>query len=243
MTRRGTLYLLIVITHCMDNPVTTDNYHSLYKTEALPGKQNNYETAYREAAAKLSPITIGEIARRSGARVIENGPGKALLLPFLGDEIAVSHPDISVSYHARKDEVPLWVKILNLHYLERAGGTAPRGEDITFKQLEGGLGYYPAFERRCLTPLLEFFGNDMERFMKTGTTAGGVPSTLGGHALCFRAFPHVEVTFILWKGDDEFPPSGSVVFDSSISDYLSTEDVAVLCNMIAVRILKTTLPR
>ncbi|HNW29160.1 MAG TPA: DUF3786 domain-containing protein, partial [Spirochaetota bacterium] len=84
---------------------------------------------------------------------------------------------------------------------------------------------------------------DMDRFMKTGTAAGGVLSPLGDHALAFRAFPYVEVTYILWKGDDEFPPSGSVVFDSSISDYLSTEDVAVLCNMIAVRILKTPLLR
>lgn len=223
--------------------MTTDNYHSLYKTEVLPGKQNNYETAYREAAEKLSPITIGEIARRSGAAVIEDGPGKALLLPFLGEEILVSHPDISVRYHGREDEVPLWVKILTLHYLEHAGGTAPRGEDITFKQLEGGLGYYPAFERRCVTPLLDAFGNDMELFMKAGTTSGGVPSSLGGHSLAFRAFPRVEVTIILWKGDDEFPPSGSVVFDSSISDYLSTEDVAVLCNMIAIRIVKTPHPR
>ena len=46
------------------------------------------------------------------------------------------------------------------------------------------------------------------------------------------------LVFVLRKGDDEFPPSGSVIFDSSIADYLSTEDVAVLCNMIAVRIIK-----
>ncbi|HOT45853.1 MAG TPA: DUF3786 domain-containing protein [Spirochaetota bacterium] len=223
--------------------MTTENYHSLYKTDALPGKQNNYKTAYREAAAQLSPITIVEIARKSGAGIIENGPGKALILPFLGEEIQISHPEISVSYSGKKDEVPLWVKILTLHYLVRAGGTAQLGEDITFKQLEGGLGYYPAFERRCITPLLDAFGNDMERYMRTGTAAGGVPSPIGEHALAFGAFPRVEVTFILWKGDDEFPPAGSVVFDSSISDYLSTEDVAVLCNMIAVRILKTPLPR
>jgi hypothetical protein len=220
--------------------MSTDNYHSLYKTEAaLPGKQDNYETAYREAAARLSPITIGEIARRSGATVIEEGTGKSLLLAFLGDEIVISHPDISVRYNGRGAEVPMWVKILTLHYLDRAGGTPPQGEEITFKQLDGGLGYFPAFQRRCITPLLEAFGADMDRFMKTGTAVGGIRSPLGDHALVFKAFANVKVTFILWKGDDEFPPSGSVVFDSSISDYLSTEDVAVLCNMIAVRILKT----
>ncbi len=221
-----------------------DNTNSLYKTEAaLPGKQNNYETAYREAADRLSPITIGEIARRSGAVVIEGGSGKDLLLTFLGDEILVSHPDISVTYKGRNDEVPMWVKILTLHYLDHATGSPLQGEQISFKQLEGGLGYYPAFQRRSVNIVLEAFANDMDRFMKTGIAAGGRQSDIGDHALRFRAFPKVEVTFILWKGDDEFPPSGSIVFDSSISDYLSTEDVAVLCNMIAVRILKTPPPR
>ena len=214
--------------------------NSLYKTEtALPGKQNNYETAYHESAAQLSPITIGDIGRYSGATVSETG---ALLLTFLGEELVISHPDISVRFRSKDDEVPMWVKILVLHYLVRAAGTQPRHEQITFKQLEGGLGYYPAFQRRCVTPLLDAFGNDMERFMKAGLAAGGARSRLGGHALTFRAFPGVEVTFILWQGDDEFPSTGSVVFNSSISDYLSTEDIAVLCNMIAVRILKMSAP-
>ncbi|MBP7738720.1 MAG: DUF3786 domain-containing protein [Spirochaetes bacterium] len=223
--------------------MSTDNYQSLYKTEAaLPGKQNNYETAYREAADQLSPITIGDIALRSGAMVTETGPGKALVLPFIGESLLVTHPDITVIHRDGDKEVPMWEKILALHYLVRANGAPARCDQVTFKQLEGGLGYYPAFERRSITPLLEAFGNDMDRLMETGLAAGGIRSSLGDHGLLFRAFPKVDVTFLFWKGDDEFPPSGSVVFDSSISGYLSTEDVAVLCNMIAVRILKTPLP-
>jgi hypothetical protein len=128
---------------------------------------------------------------------------------------------------------------LILHYLGRAAGTPARSEQITFKQLEGGLAYYPAFQRRSITPLLDAYGIDLEKFMKAGTASGGLRSPLGEYALSFRAFPMVEVSFVLWKGDNEFPPTGSVIFDSSISDYLSTEDVAVLCNMIAVKILKS----
>ncbi len=224
--------------------MSTDNYQSLYKTEtAQPGKQNNYETAYREATDQLSPITIGDSALKSGATIIETGTAKALLLPFLGESLLVTHPDITIRHRERDEEVPMWEKILVLHYLVRANGARPRSDQVTFKQLEGGLGYYPAFQRRSITPLLEAFGNDMDRLMKTGLAAGGIQSSLGDHALLFKAFPKIEVTFIFWKGDDEFPPSGSVVFDSSISNYLSTEDVAVLCNMIAVRILKTRLPQ
>ncbi len=234
---------MIVIIPYPENTMSTDNYQSLYKTEtALPGKQNNYETAYREAADQLAPITIGEIASRSGATVLETGAAKALLIPFLGESLLVTHPDIIVRRRDRDEEVPMWEKILALHYLVRANGARPRSDQVTFKQLEGGLGYYPAFQRRTITPLLEAFGNDMDRLMKTGLAAGGIRSSLGDHVLLFMALPKVDVTFLFWKGDDEFPPSGSVVFDSSISDYLSTEDVAVLCNMIAVRILKTRLP-
>jgi hypothetical protein len=133
----------------------------------------------------------------------------------------------------------MWAKILILHYLTRAAGTPARSEQITFKQMEGGLAYYPAFQRRSIIPLLDAYGFDPEKFMKAGTASGGHRSTLGEHALSFLAFPRVEVAFVLWKGDNEFPPAGSVIFDSSISDYLSTEDVAVLCNMIAVKILKS----
>lgn len=214
------------------------NSKILYNTEtSLPGKQNNYETAYRKAADTLSQSSIEDIASRSGARMIADDSSKALMLTFLEDEIHVTHPKISISYNNKNQDVPMWAKILVLHYLERAAGTPARSEQITFKQLEGGLAYYPAFQRRSINPLLDAYGSDPDQFMKVGVAFGGFRSPLGEYALSFRAFPRVTVTFVLWKGDHEFPSTGSVIFDSSISDYLSTEDVAVLCNMIAVNII------
>ena len=210
----------------------------LYNTKtALPGKQNNYQTAYGKASDTLGQFTIEDAAARSGASIVDTGSGKALVLYFLEDEIHVTHPDISVSYENKNQDVPMWARILILHYLNRATGAPARNEQITFKQLEGGLGYYPAFQRRSVIPLLDAYGNDPDKFMKSGAALGGLRSPWGKYALTFRAFPRVAVTFVLWEGDEEFPPTGSVIFDSSISDYLSTEDVAVLCNMIAVKIL------
>jgi hypothetical protein len=216
------------------------NGNILYNTESpLPGKQNNYETAYRKASDSLSQSSIEDIASRSGASILDTGSGKALVFKFLEDEIHVAHPNVSVACHDKNQEVPMWAKILILHYLNRATGAPAFHEQITFKQLEGGLAYYPAFQRRSIIPLLDAFGADPERFMKAGAASGGLKSPMGDFALSFRAFPRIAVAFVLWKGDTEFPPTGSVIFDSSISDYLSTEDVAVLCNMIAVKILKS----
>ncbi len=203
-----------------------------------PGEQNNYEIAYSEAAAILVESDIDEIAKKSGSQKVETDGRVYFILSFLNDNIVVSYPDISISYQQKDDDVPLWLKILVLHYLIYAKGTPPTGDQITFKQLEGGLGYYPAFQRRTTIPLLNVFDGDIEELIKLGAMVGGVMDSYGDYAITFQAFPMVAVTFVFWKGDNEFPPEGNVIFDSNIGDYFTTEDIAVLCNMIAVMIIK-----
>ncbi|HUT97259.1 MAG TPA: DUF3786 domain-containing protein, partial [Dehalococcoidales bacterium] len=63
----------------------------------------------------------------------------------------------------------------------------------------------------------------------------------GDVAVTINAFKRVPITFVLWRGDEEFPPDGSILFDATVSDYLSIEDTNVLCERIAwklVRLLK-----
>jgi hypothetical protein len=203
-----------------------------------PGKQNNYEIAYDEAATILAESDIGEITKKSGSQKVETNGTVSIALSFLNDKIVISYPDISISYHEKDDAVPLWLKILILHYLIHAKGTPQSGDQITFKQLEGGLGYYPAFQRRTTIPLLDVFDGNIEELIERGAMVGGIKVSYGDYALTFQAFPMVAVTFVFWKGDNEFPPEGNVIFDSTIGDYFTTEDIAVLCNMIAVMIIK-----
>jgi hypothetical protein len=40
------------------------------------------------------------------------------------------------------------------------------------------------------------------------------------------------VVIVLWRGDNEFAPNASMLFDSTVADYLSTEDIFVLCEGI-----------
>ena len=61
---------------------------------------------------------------------------------------------------------------------------------------------------------------------------GGIKGEEGDASLCFQAFPRVPVCLILWAEDDEFPPDGNLLFDASISKYLSAEDIAVLSGMV-----------
>jgi len=58
-------------------------------------------------------------------------------------------------------------------------------------------------------------------------------ASMGDVSVTIQAFPKVPITFIIWRGDEEFPPNGTILFDSSIKDnLLSAEDISELVSMI-----------
>ncbi len=66
----------------------------------------------------------------------------------------------------------------------------------------------------------------------------GIAEPFGDASFTIHALPMVPLTFILWEGDQEFPPSVKVLFDPTIDTYLPLEDVTVLSKLAAVRIVK-----
>ena len=82
------------------------------------------------------------------------------------------------------------------------------------------------------------FGFDRDLFRSAGEALGATPDSFGDASFTLSALPMVPLTFILWEGDQEFPPSLRVLFDPSIDTYLPLEDITVLSKLAAVRIIK-----
>jgi hypothetical protein len=201
-------------------------------------KQDNYETAYNEAVDELLKRDLKDIALKSGAQIIHEDSSANLIIPFIKDEIIITYPKVSLTYKNKDLELSLWYKILLLHYLIQAKGTPASGQQITFKQITGGLAYYPAFHRRSIKPVIKSYGNNLNKYIIAAERIGGVKSDFSKYSIFFQVFPKVTVIFNLWEGDDELPADGNIIFDSSITDYLTTEDIAVLCNILALMIIK-----
>ena len=51
-------------------------------------------------------------------------------------------------------------------------------------------------------------------------------------------FPRVPLYYLLWKGDDEFEPRVSVLFDRSIENYLTVSGIWVLVNRVSFELLR-----
>jgi len=51
------------------------------------------------------------------------------------------------------------------------------------------------------------------------------------------ALPRIPMTYVLWKGDEEFPATIQLLFDKSVEGYLSLEDIVVVSEMATSRLI------
>ena len=208
----------------------------------LPNQKNyeyGHELAYKLAREQLASIgDIEALCRKSSARYLEIDSKKVIVFEYLNQSYLISLPDIEISLRNSEETVPIEDKILMLHYLISAKGIPLSNRMITYKELPEGANYFPTFVQRTIKPLLDHFGKEPHRLIDVAGKLGGSSADYGDAAVTINAFSRVPITFILWRGDEEFAPRGSIIFDSTISDYLSTEDINVLCPSIAWKLVK-----
>ncbi len=196
-----------------------------------------HELAYKLGCERLAGITdIEEQCRKSGAKYISSK--KAVILDHLNRSYQIGFPGGEVSLVGSDESVPIRDKILLLHYFTRARGTPLSGKMITYKELHDGINYYPTFFKRAIDPIINHFREDPQKLLDAAKILGGHKADYGDIALTIDAFPYVPLTIVLWQGDAEFAPEVNIMFDSTIPDYLPTEDITILCEIIAWRLVR-----
>jgi len=197
--------------------------------------ERGFDISYKLACEKLAKIDIEQQCRKSGAQRVE--PNK-VAIHYLNQSYHIMLPDGRILLADTGVEAPLRDKILILHYFTEAKGTPATGKLITYKQVPGGISYFPAFSQRTITPLVKNFGKNPELLRKVSAKLGGYEAQHGDIAVSINAFDRVSITLVLWRGDEELAPNGNILFDANISDYLSTEDIAVLTETIIWKLVK-----
>ena len=209
---------------------------------SLPNQQNyeyGYELAYKLACEQLAKFdNIGQQCLKSGARCQVIDSQKIIILEYLNQSYQIVFPDIDISLIDSEEEVPMRDKILIVHYLTQAKGTPVTNKIIAFRELPEGANYFPTFSKRAIKPLLDHFGKEPERLIDATEKLGGHKVNYGDVAVTINAFSYIPITLVLWQGNKEFAPEGSILFDSTVSDYLSTDDITVLCETISWKLVK-----
>jgi hypothetical protein len=198
-----------------------------------------YGLAYRLAWEQLSGISdLAPLCARGGAEYL--AAENSILVTYLNRPYRITIPGREIVFQDSPEGVPLRDKILLLHYLNQASGNQPSGTVIAYKELPEGVSYFRTFAKRAINPLVNNFGDQPEHLLETAVAVlGGRRADYGDLAVTVDAFPKVPITLVLWRGDAEFPPEGNILFDRTITGYLTTEDINVLCETIAWKLVKT----
>ncbi len=197
--------------------------------------EESFGLAFELASKRLAAMDLNELCKKTGAIPIDD---KRVMLNYLNRHYLI---DIINSHISPKDEeegeIPFKDKILILHYLTQAKGTPFTNRLITYAQIQGGRFYCPVFQKRTVEPILRCFGKDPEKLLEISRVFNGSKAPYGDASVKLDPFPMVRFFIILWRGDDEIPPNGNILFDKNITDYLSAEDIAVLSETIIWKLI------
>jgi hypothetical protein len=199
-------------------------------------KQKNYQQSFDLACASFKGIDLKERAEKSGAVYEQGNEGEKILLCFFSEPYTLRFPQIEFSSLGEKT-VSLVTRALVLHYLLKADGSALTGEWVAYKDLPGGLLYASVFARRVTDPLIERFGSSAQLFREVAVRFRGESAEVGDASVKLLALPRVPMQYVLWEGDEEFPASAQLLFDSSIIHYLPLEDIVVLGQITTGRLI------
>ena len=200
----------------------------------------NYGDVFNLAAEQLASINdIEEQCRKSDTLYRLRDSQPEIIIQYLNRPYLLTVFDAKVALMDSVEEVPLRDRILILHYFISAKGTPAANKSITFRELPEGSVYFPTFARRTVKPLLDRFAKEPHLLIEVGEKLGGRKADYGDTAVTINAFSRVPITIILWQGDDELSAQGNILFDATIADYLPTEDITVLCEVITWKLIRS----
>lgn len=209
-------------------------------------REEDYLKALDIARAVFLSSDIKERCRIAGAEWKPSEEGGTLYLPYFHITCQITIPRLEFSLTENQESINLSNQILILHYLNGVKDIPFENKLISFKEIPSGEFYYPAFARRSIEPLLKTFSAKLQAFKSIAEGLGGKPVEIGDAGIKISVFPRVPITLVLWFADAEFPPDLQILFDASITEFLSTEDIAVLSQEVMIRMIKSyysSLPR
>ena len=177
-------------------------------------------TAEQEAIKAFQKLKPDYIAKTSGS--VLDASKTEFKLDFCNEQYLVSYPTGEVRFLNSEIEVPELDRTILVQYLAFASGLPPRGYWLSFLELPSGSHHNAPFEIEACQPLAETFGADPEAFLEIGEQFGGEKLALGDASFKLKVLPQLDLAFILWEGDDEFPSRAKVLFEGVAPTYMTT---------------------
>ena len=184
---------------------------------------------YMELFQKADPA---EISARTG--IPYDKQSQTFNLHLLGVAYQVHFPDYVVTHDPESTvgyyplEAAINARILVLRYLVEGHSAPSTGKYLTYRETPWGTVYLKQFQGRCLMRLAYGFGFKLDKFAEIMDRLGAKKLSYGDVSYEVEFINEHFVRFILWAGDDEFPPSSQILFSDNFPLSFETYDLAVV---------------
>ncbi len=196
-------------------------------------KQNNLKVSFGRALEELAKKDIQRQCELAGADYKVIPAGEVLISLLLMERVyQITYPEGEVICRDNSQSVNLMEKAILLRYLNNAKEANGEEKLVGFNELPSGSFYNSAFSQSVVKPFIDFFGKIPQKLKWVAKRLGGTEVPFGDVGVKIPFLPRVKISFIIWEGDDEFPPQGKILFNSHIASYLSTEGIVIASAMI-----------
>ncbi len=194
---------------------------------------------------KLSQLHPTDVCNRTGA--IYHPAREGFLLPVYNLRYLILPRGKKIlrmewNDHPVEEELHQYFYLMVLVYLTNAKDIKPTHTWVNEKGLKGGFTFFQGPHRLQVQELINLFGKDPEAFLKAGKKLGGSEILYGDKGFALEVFPKVPLAYLLWKGDEEFPPRIRVLFDSTIESHLPLDIIWCMVGETSHRLVEQTSP-
>jgi len=197
-------------------------------------EKQNWEISFEYHLEKYREIDPREASARTNIEYDNNN--SRFTIKTLGHKLYADHPVFKLT-PANPETCPkalygfqMQVLVMRVLYL---GVYAPSTGDFkAYRDLPWGDIYDANFNGRCIKRFAYGFGFKPDKFEKAAEKLDGVKINIGDIAYDFPFAGNVTSRFILWKPDDEFPPSAQILFSDNSPVMYNAEDLAAVGDVI-----------
>jgi len=201
--------------------------------EPIYGKNNKEELPLEFYLEKFRAGDIAEMAARCDLPY--NGELRTVDFTLLGETFSVSHPDFTI---VGPRDVTNPERILFLRYLLDGRCAMAGGQYLTYREFPWGDVYLQQFTGRCIKRYAFSYGFNaakLHRIMEKLPAKKLQRSDVGYEV---ELMPGLTMQFLLWMGDDEFPPNAQILFSDNFRYAFTAEDMANIGDIVMGRMKK-----
>ena len=179
---------------------------------------------------ELADLDPDDVCRRSGAE----WTGESYLMRILGRAYLLTPGDRRMRYAdaGQGEEGESALKALcfvAVHYLLNASEIPLSGELVAASELKGGKLFFAAGAHSPDFGLLEeVFAVSSQAIERGAAALGGRKVEHGDLSVEITALQRLPITFVFWRGDEEFPASTSMLFDRTAERQLPLDVILAL---------------